>query len=37
LTVAPDALKDVQVWMTMVGGQVEYCAPGHAALCPGHE
>jgi oligopeptide transport system substrate-binding protein len=34
LTVAPDALKDVQVWMTMVGGRVEYCAPGHAALCP---
>jgi len=35
LTVAPDTLKDLQVWMTMVGGQVQYCAPGHEALCPG--
>lgn len=35
LTVDPDAIKDIEVWMTMVGGQVEYCAPGQKALCPG--
>jgi predicted amidohydrolase YtcJ len=35
LTVAPDAIKDLEVWMTMVGGRVEHCAPGHEALCPG--
>jgi len=35
LTVHPDTIKDIGLWMTMVGGQVEYCAPGHEALCPG--
>jgi len=34
LTVHPDAIKDVQVLMTMVGGRVEYCAPGQGTLCP---
>jgi predicted amidohydrolase YtcJ len=34
LSVAPDALQNLRVWMTMVGGGVEYCAPGHAGLCP---
>ncbi len=34
LTVDPDAIKDLRVLMTMVGGYVEYCAPGHEALCP---
>jgi hypothetical protein len=33
--VDPDALKDLEVWMTMVGGQVEYCASGREAFCPG--
>jgi predicted amidohydrolase YtcJ len=34
LTVAPLALKDLQVLMTMVGGHVEYCAEGAETLCP---
>ncbi|MFQ5822684.1 MAG: amidohydrolase family protein [bacterium] len=34
LTVVPDAIKDIEVLMTVVGGRVEYCAPGHDALCP---
>ena len=34
LTVDPDTIKDLEVWMTMVGGRVEYCAQGHEALCP---
>ena len=33
-TVDPNALKDIDVLMTMVGGQVEWCAPGYEALCP---
>ena len=32
LTIDPDALKDLEVLMTMVGGQVEYC--GDDSLCP---
>jgi predicted amidohydrolase YtcJ len=32
--VDPNTIKDVAVLMTMVGGRVEYCAPGHEALCP---
>jgi predicted amidohydrolase YtcJ len=35
LAVDPDTIKDLRVLMTMVGGRVEYCAPGHEALCPG--
>jgi len=34
LEVDPDALLDIQVLMTMVGGNVEYCESGSAALCP---
>jgi len=34
LTVDPNTLKDLEVWMTMVGGNVEYCAPGREGLCP---
>jgi predicted amidohydrolase YtcJ len=34
LAVDPDAIKDIEVWVTMVGGRVEYCAPGQEALCP---
>ncbi|TFG67812.1 MAG: hypothetical protein E4H24_05230 [Thermomicrobiales bacterium] len=33
-SVAADHLGDVRVLMTMVGGHVEYCAPGFDALCP---
>lgn len=33
--VDPSTLKDLGVWMTMVAGQVEYCASGHEAFCPG--
>ena len=29
------AIKNLQVWMTMVGGHVEWCTPGHEAFCPG--
>jgi predicted amidohydrolase YtcJ len=29
-----NAIRNIQVWMTMVGGQVRWCAPGHEALCP---
>jgi predicted amidohydrolase YtcJ len=32
--VEPDALKDLQVWMTMVGGEVAYCAAGREGWCP---
>jgi predicted amidohydrolase YtcJ len=35
LAVVPETIKDLEVWMTMVGGHVEYCAPGHESLCPG--
>lgn len=34
LTVQPLAIKDIQVWMTMVDGQVEYCAAGRDTYCP---
>ena len=34
LEVDPDAILDIQVWMTMVGGNVEYCASGHEDVCP---
>jgi hypothetical protein len=34
LTVDPSTIKDIEVLMTMVGGRVEYCAPGSEALCP---
>ncbi len=33
--VDPNTLKDLEVWMTMVAGQVAYCAPGHEGFCPG--
>jgi hypothetical protein len=34
LAVAPDELKDLQVWMTMVAGNVEYCGTGREEFCP---
>ena len=33
-TIDPDDLINIQVWMTMVGGKVEYCPDEHASLCP---
>jgi predicted amidohydrolase YtcJ len=29
-----NAIKDLKVWMTIIGGQVEWCAPGHEEFCP---
>tara|TARA_B100000949_G_C14099621_1_gene373567 strand:- start:297 stop:596 length:300 start_codon:yes stop_codon:yes gene_type:complete len=34
LKVDSDSLPNLNVLMTMVGGQVEYCASGHEDLCP---
>ena len=34
MTVDPLSLRELQVLMTMVGGNVEYCAQGMEALCP---
>ena len=35
LTVEPNAIKDLEVMMTMVGGRVVHCASGYEASCPG--
>lgn len=32
--VPPQQLTDLEVWMTMVGGSVGWCAEGHEAVCP---
>jgi len=34
LQVGSDDLRNIDVWMTMVGGNAEYCAGGQEALCP---
>jgi predicted amidohydrolase YtcJ len=34
LTIDPNDIKNLEVWMTMVAGQTEYCAPGHEDICP---
>lgn len=34
LEVDPEAIRDIEVLMTMVGGNVEYCLPGQGSLCP---
>jgi predicted amidohydrolase YtcJ/regulation of enolase protein 1 (concanavalin A-like superfamily) len=34
-TIDPLDIKNLEVWMTMVGGEVHWCAPDHEALCPG--
>ena len=28
-------MRDIEVWMTMVGGHAEWCAPDHEEFCPG--
>ena len=33
-TIDPLDIKELEVWMTMVGGEVQWCAPGHEAICP---
>jgi len=35
LEVDHDSILDIQVLMTMVGGQVEFCIQGQESLCPG--
>lgn len=34
LTVDPEEIPHMDVLLTMVGGRVEFCAPGHEPLCP---
>ena len=34
LTVPSADIDDIEVWMTMVGGDVVFCHSGHAAVCP---
>jgi predicted amidohydrolase YtcJ len=34
LAVDPNTIKDITLSMTMVGGQVVYCAPGQETVCP---
>jgi len=34
LDVDHDAILDIQVLMTMVGGEVEHCEQGHEEICP---
>jgi predicted amidohydrolase YtcJ len=33
LDVAPEEIIDIEVWMTMIGGEVVYCMPGHEDVC----
>ncbi len=33
-SVAPAAIREIEVRMTMVGGKVEFCMEGHESLCP---
>jgi predicted amidohydrolase YtcJ len=34
LTIDPDELKDIEVLVTIVAGQTEYCLPGEEVYCP---
>lgn len=29
-----NGIRDIEVWMTMVGGHVRWCAPGQTEICP---
>ena len=29
-----NAIRELEVWMTMVGGEVRWCAPGQEVFCP---
>ena len=35
LGVPADQVNRIEIWMTMIGGRVEWCAPGHESFCPG--
>lgn len=30
----PENIPQIEVWLTMVGGRLEYCAAGHEEFCP---
>jgi predicted amidohydrolase YtcJ len=34
LTVTPQSIPEMDVWMTMVGGRTAFCMAGHEGLCP---
>jgi predicted amidohydrolase YtcJ len=34
LSIDSEDLKNLEVWMTMVGGEVEYCDSAHTKICP---
>jgi len=34
LRAEPEAIPQMEVWMTMVGGRVEFCDPDHREMCP---
>jgi predicted amidohydrolase YtcJ len=34
LTAEPETIPQINVWLTMVGGRLEYCAAGHEDVCP---
>jgi predicted amidohydrolase YtcJ len=34
LAADPETIPQMNIWLTMVGGRVEYCATGHDELCP---
>lgn len=34
LSIDPNDLSELEVWLTMVAGKTEYCRSGHEALCP---
>jgi predicted amidohydrolase YtcJ len=34
LNAESDQIKDIKVLMTMIGGKVEWCAPGSESICP---
>ncbi|MDH3942803.1 MAG: amidohydrolase family protein [Anaerolineae bacterium] len=34
LDIDADAIREIEIWLTMVDGQSEYCAPGREAFCP---
>jgi len=34
LAVGAEVIPEMEVWLTMVGGRVEYCDPDHQEVCP---
>ena len=34
ITAEPETILQINVWLTMVGGRVEYCAPDGETVCP---